>query len=112
MVIRKSIELYSWAIEYEENNSTLYNKRGLAKINLGKSEGVIIDFDKAVKLNPKNADAYYNRGVAKYALDDKKAHWPISKKQRNLTPKLKSYQIYYRLMIQIQNNRSTSHIWQ
>ncbi len=112
MVIRKSIGLYSWAIEHEKNNSTLYNKRGFAKINLGKPKGAIIDFDKAVKLNPKNEYAYYNRGVAKYALDDKKAHWPISKKQMNLTPKLKSYPLYYRPMIQIRNNHSTSHIWQ
>ena len=39
----------------------------------GKSEdftGAIVDYTKAIELNPKYGEAYYFRGVSKYFLDD------------------------------------------
>ena len=30
----------------------------------------IVDYNKAIEINPQDADAYYNRGIAKYDLGD------------------------------------------
>ena len=35
------------------------------KMSLKQHKEAIADYDKAIELNPKDADAYYNRGVAK-----------------------------------------------
>ena len=35
-----------------------------------KDSGAILNFNKAIELNPKNADAYYNRGFAKICLKE------------------------------------------
>ena len=37
---------------------------------LGDDEGAILDFDKAIKFNPKYTEAYSNRGLAKYNIED------------------------------------------
>jgi tetratricopeptide (TPR) repeat protein len=39
--------------------------RGLAKGNMSDYKGAIEDFDKAIQLNTKSEEAYYNRGIAK-----------------------------------------------
>jgi tetratricopeptide (TPR) repeat protein len=48
-----------------------YYNRGVAKSNLGRNEAAILDYNKAIELNPNHANAYYNRGLAKSALGDK-----------------------------------------
>jgi len=45
--------------------------RGLAKAKLGDYKGAISDYNKAIELNPKLADAYYDRGVVKLLLGQK-----------------------------------------
>jgi tetratricopeptide (TPR) repeat protein len=47
-----------------------YNYRGVAKLKLSDNQGAILDFDRAIAINPQDALAYYNRGVAKFELGD------------------------------------------
>jgi tetratricopeptide (TPR) repeat protein len=69
-------------IENEENPKTIadykaievnlkdniHNNRGLARHSSVKQDKTIADYDKAIKINPQNADAYASRGFAKYDL--------------------------------------------
>ena len=45
---------------------------GLKKMGLGEKDytGAIVDFSKAIELDPENKYAYYSRGTAKYELED------------------------------------------
>ena len=47
-----------------------YNNRGIAKVKKGDIDGAIADYSRALKLDPKFADAYTNRGIAKVRKDD------------------------------------------
>jgi len=44
---------------------------GVEKANSGDYQGAIEDYDKAIELNPKDAEAYYNRGLAKIGMGQK-----------------------------------------
>ena len=53
-----------------QNPTDAYFNRGLAKYNLGDNLGAIVNYNKAIELNPNYAHAYNNRGLAKYELGD------------------------------------------
>ena len=57
-------------IEPKKDTSFYFLKSGMRKTNAGDSEEAIIDFDKAIQMDPANASAYYNRGLAKKRLQD------------------------------------------
>lgn len=48
--------------------TTAYYNRGIAKMELGRFQDAIADYDRAIKIMPDFALAYNNRGVAKYEL--------------------------------------------
>ena len=56
----------------QKRYSGVYELRGNAKINLEDYRGAIDDLNKAIELNPKNASAFYYRGLAKDNLKDYK----------------------------------------
>tara|TARA_B100000287_G_C20445214_1_gene707245 strand:+ start:256 stop:735 length:480 start_codon:yes stop_codon:yes gene_type:complete len=46
-------------------SASYYYNRGNQKFDLGDYSGAISDYNKAIEINPRDADAYYNRGIAK-----------------------------------------------
>ncbi len=53
-----------------QNSAEEYFISGVGKLASGDYQGAINDFNKAIEINPKDADAYYNRGFAKAKLGD------------------------------------------
>jgi tetratricopeptide (TPR) repeat protein/S1-C subfamily serine protease len=63
----RAIAIYDEMIQkYPE--AYVYVNRGVAKVGLGNNQDAIIDFDRAIAINPKLARAYKNRGAAKLGL--------------------------------------------
>jgi tetratricopeptide (TPR) repeat protein len=69
---KDAIEYFNKAARIKPDYSDAYSNRALAKTFLGDfSDAVMIDYDKAISINPKNASFYYNRGIAKSNRKDK-----------------------------------------
>ena len=50
-------------------DANAYNIRGISKKNLKDYSGAIDDYNKAIELNPNDANAYVNIGICKYYLN-------------------------------------------
>jgi tetratricopeptide (TPR) repeat protein len=56
-------------VSFGQTAEEYYNKAE-KKYELQDYKGAIVEYTKAIQLNPTNVDAYYNRGFTKYNLDD------------------------------------------
>jgi len=70
----KAIDDYTAALKYAPQNSSnfplWYSARGICFYGLGsKQEDALQDLDKAIELNPKNAQSYGVRGLVKIELN-------------------------------------------
>ncbi|MGO9138557.1 MAG: tetratricopeptide repeat protein [Syntrophales bacterium] len=63
-VWKTEYDLWSDCIKKSTNKPKPYNNRGFTYFELGNYNQAIGDFDRAIELNPKYAEAYNNRGVA------------------------------------------------
>jgi len=64
-----AIKIYDKSIELNYNNNIdAYYNRGIAKAKSDKYNEAIEDYNKAIELNTDFAEAYNNRGIAKYNL--------------------------------------------
>lgn len=63
-------ETLTKAIGYNKSNFEAYYYRGCARVNAGKYDEAIADFEKAVELKPDYADAYFNLGRTYYMKQD------------------------------------------
>jgi tetratricopeptide (TPR) repeat protein len=48
--------------------ASAFNRRGHAHFNLGQTEPAIQDFDQAIKRDPNNIQAFYNRAIAYFSI--------------------------------------------
>jgi len=62
----QAITYYQAALRKDRNNSALCNKLGLAELKNDDMAAARVDFERAVKLNPKFADAVNNIGAIAY----------------------------------------------
>lgn len=70
----KAIADYNKAIELKYDPlSVPYNNRGNAYDNLGNYQKAIEDYNQAIRINPNDADAFYNLGNTHSKLGDKQA---------------------------------------
>ena len=97
---KAAIEDITRSIQIDPEDADAYNNRGLAKFNLGESKSTrgkvkkvkktqrfynaaIVDYTQAVTMNPKYADAYENRAIARCKLGDiESARGDVEKRQR------------------------------
>jgi len=68
--LAKAIEYYSYALSLEANCAKCYYNRGLALLATEKYHKSRSDFDKVLKINPADTDAYEQRGGLNYLLGD------------------------------------------
>lgn len=66
---RPAIDAYSKCIEFNPEDDLCYELRGKEYFSLNYYEFAIKDFTKAIKINPKNWNAYSGRGVARSFLE-------------------------------------------
>ena len=63
-VWKNSLSLWTHALIYGKPNTFAYNNRGAAYNKLQQYDKAIIDFNRALEINPRDASSYNNRGFA------------------------------------------------
>ncbi|HAR33928.1 MAG TPA: hypothetical protein DCR95_07540 [Desulfobacter sp.] len=61
---QNSITLYSHTFEVTEANWLIHNNLGLALAGIGRIDEAIDHYSEAIRINPKDSAAYYNKGIA------------------------------------------------
>ncbi len=61
-----ALTCYRTALRKDKKNAAIYNKAGIAQLQLKELKGAQKDFERAIKYDPKLADAYNNLGVVHY----------------------------------------------
>jgi tetratricopeptide (TPR) repeat protein len=82
-----------------------YNDKGIYQYNIGNYQQAIIDFTKAIKLNPFNAMAYSNLG---------NTHYKLGNYQQAINNDTKAIELYLRKSYdyhKVYNNRGLSHFY-
>lgn len=96
----ESIEYYTYAIKHAPKSFYYHMERAEVKSKLGKFivdhgdvaearlhyQGAIEDFDKVLQINPRDANTYYKRGLAKEALGRKEEAKADFSKAKELDP--------------------------
>jgi tetratricopeptide (TPR) repeat protein len=62
----EAITCYEAGLRLERTNAIIYNRIGMAELQMGEYKSAESDFAKAVKYDPKFAEAYNNIGIAAY----------------------------------------------
>jgi tetratricopeptide (TPR) repeat protein len=71
-----------------EDLAKVFAIRGNAYRNMSQFVQAIQDYDQAIKLNPDDAETFYNRGAAKKAIGDEAGGGADMKKARELDPQI------------------------
>ena len=69
-VLTSTVVILSVPQKAKAESAVFYYNRGIDKYDRGDYYGAIVDYTKAIEINPKYSDAYYNRGLAKDDLND------------------------------------------
>lgn len=83
---KKAEDLYSKSID-QGPFAFVYNNRGITRFRLRNPQGALNDFNKAIKLKPRNYDFYINRGNTLKALGDVQAAINNYARAQELNPK-------------------------
>lgn len=62
--LKEAMKLFDKAIGLDPGDASVYNNRGITKAMLGDTNGAIVDFEMAIKLNPEFTDAINNKNRA------------------------------------------------
>ncbi len=67
-------------------NAGAFKDRGIERMKKGDDEGAIADFERAIEINPKEADAFYNMGLIKGEIRDYKSALTFMNKADAIRP--------------------------
>ena len=70
VVLTSAVVMLTVPEKAKAESAVFYYNRGIDKYNAGDSYGAITDYNRAIEINPRYANAYHNRGVAKRKLGD------------------------------------------
>ena len=79
-----AVELYTKSIKNDRYFALAYNARGVSKLHLKDYRGALIDFNKAIIIQPEYGEAYFNRGLSKAYLSDNVAACTDAKQAEKL----------------------------
>ena len=63
-----AIARYDAVLDYDKQNITAINNKGVSLADLGRHQEAILCYDEIIKINPEYADAFINKGVSLYDL--------------------------------------------